>query len=114
MDMEVIHRLTTVGFAVNYKAGTLFAAALFHRQFLGFVEQPPQKNRSAGPAGFHDVPDMLFGNHQEVHRRLGDGIVEGQHFIILIDLPAGNFPGGNLAKNTVAHGSILAEPKWTA
>jgi hypothetical protein len=109
MDVEVIHGLAAVGLAVNHKAGAFFAAALFHRQFLGLVEQPSQKNRSGSPAGFHNVPDMLPGNHQEVYRRLGDGVVEGQHFIIFIDLPAGNFPGGDFTKNTVAHGSILAE-----
>jgi hypothetical protein len=46
---------------------------------------------------------MLLGDQEEVNRRLGRHIVEGQYFIILVDLLAGNFTIDNFAKNTVAH-----------
>jgi hypothetical protein len=88
--------------AVDHKPGPLFGTALFFGQFLGLVEQP------AGQANilrlqFHDIPDMLFRNEEEMNRRLGGNVVEGQEFVILIDPLTGNLPGNDLTKNTVTH-----------
>jgi hypothetical protein len=46
---------------------------------------------------------MLFRNEEEMNRRLGGNVVEGQEFVILIDLLTGNLPGNDLTKNTVTH-----------
>jgi hypothetical protein len=102
MYMEVIHGLSPIGLTINHKPGPVFGAALFFGQFLGLVEQ------SAGQGAilrfqFHDIPDMLFGNQEKMNRRLGGDVVEGQEFIILIDLLARNLPRDDFTKNTITH-----------
>jgi hypothetical protein len=47
---------------------------------------------------------MLLGDQEKMHRRLGGDVMKGQHFPVLVDLPAGDFPGNDLTKNTVIHG----------
>gem|GEM_PF-6100390 len=44
---------------------------------------------------------MALGNDKEMHRRGRINVVEGKNFLILIDLLAGNFPAGDLAKQAV-------------
>ncbi|MNG23103.1 hypothetical protein D3C84_1076670 [compost metagenome] len=46
---------------------------------------------------------MPLGDHQKMHWRLRADIVEGQHLIVLVNLARGNFPGDDLAEQTV-HG----------
>jgi hypothetical protein len=82
VDVEVIHGLPAVGFAVDDKAGAFFGAALSGGEFLGLVEQPAQQGRAVFP-GFHDVRDVFFGDYQEMDRRLGGGVVEGEHVLVL-------------------------------
>ena len=106
MAVEVIDCLAAVGFAVNHEAGAFFGAAIAFRKLLGPEKQPSQEGRVLC-IHFHNVPDMLFWNHQEMYRRLGVHIMEGQKFLILV-----NFLGGNIAfyyftENAIAHDLII-------
>jgi hypothetical protein len=104
MDMEVIHGLPSVGFTVDDKAGAFPGAALFRGEFLGRIEKPSQQGSAVVPK-FHDIRDMLFGDHQKMDRRLGGGVVEGENILVLEDLPGGDFAFYDSAKNTIAHGN---------
>jgi hypothetical protein len=101
MYMKVFYGLSPVGLAINHKTSPVFGAALFFGQFLGLVKQ------SAGQETIlrfqlHDIPDMLFGDQEEMNRRLGGDVVEGQKFIIFIDLLARNLPRDDFTKNAIA------------
>ncbi len=45
-----------------------------------------------------DGANVGFGDHQEVGGSLRSDVVEGIAQIVLVDLIAGDFPGGNVAK----------------
>lgn len=49
---------------------------------------------------------MPAWNDEHVDRRLGVDISKSQHFRILVDDVRRNFAKGNLAKETVRHGSV--------
>jgi hypothetical protein len=102
MNMEVIHSLAPIGLAVDHKPGAFFPAALFRRQFLGLKQQVSQK-AAVSFFQFHNIFDMLFGDHQKMNRRLGGDVVEGQHPVILVHFFTGNLPGDNFAENAVIH-----------
>jgi hypothetical protein len=84
MAVEVIHRLASVGFTVDDKAGAFFRAACFHGKFPGFEEKPPQKPRVPG-FGFRDVRYVPFGDDKKMHRRLGRTVMEGEEFVVFVD-----------------------------
>jgi hypothetical protein len=99
----MVHSLAAVGFAVDYKTGTIFGAALFRRKLLGLKEEAPQEGLI--PAlKFHDIPDVPLGNNKKMNRRLRHNIMKGKKLIIFINLFRRNFTGRYLAENTVTHG----------
>jgi hypothetical protein len=50
---------------------------------------------------FSERRNVALGNDKEMHRRGRINVVEGKNFLILIDLLAGDFPAGDLAKQAV-------------
>jgi hypothetical protein len=56
-------------------------------------------------SGVHagDRGNVFLGNHQKVNGRLGGNVVKSVTKLILIDLSAGNFPGGDFAKQAIRH-----------
>ena len=50
-----------------------------------------------------DALDVLLGDHQNVHRRLGVDVVKGKHLFVFIGLLGGDFSRRNLAEQTI-HG----------
>ena len=107
VQVEVIHGLAAVGLAVDDKPGALFAAAKFFGNFLCLKQKPPQED-SVGGFQFHYVPDMPFGNHQKMNRRLGIHVVEGQEFVVLENLFGRDLPLYDFTENAVAHGFSLS------
>jgi hypothetical protein len=110
MDVEVIHGLTAVGLAVDHKPGAPFGTALFRGQFLGLEQKLPQEG-AVPRVQLHNIPDVFFGDHQEMNRGLGGNIMEGQHTVILIDLFAGNLPGDDFTENTIVHNKKVYHEK---
>lgn len=51
--------------------------------------------------------NMLLGNHQDMHGRLGIDIVEGQNAIVFIDLFRGDFSSDDFTKQAVVHTQFL-------
>ena len=45
--------------------------------------------------------DVLLGNNQKMHGRLGVDVAEGEHVVVFIDLAAADFAARNLAENTI-------------
>jgi hypothetical protein len=110
MDVEMIHRLAPLAFAVHHKAGPLFTAAQFHGQFPGPEKQSAHEGNVIFQ-GIHDAGDMPFGNEKKMNRSLRRDVVESQHLVVFVDLPAGNFSGDYFAEYTFAHDSQCT-PDW--
>jgi hypothetical protein len=106
MNMKMINGLAAVGLAVDHEAGAPFAAVKAFGEFLCPEKQAAKKSRIRG-VQIHYAPDMLFGDHQEVNRRLGVHIVEGQEFLVFKNLVGRNLPFYNFTENAVAHVSII-------
>jgi len=104
----MLHSLHTVLFAVEHKTPSPSRATLRRKEFLSFEEQFPHEWAVPFPK-FHHIPDMLLRHHQKMNRRLGRNVMEGIEVAILVDLPAGNLPGYDFAKDTIAHGDSIAE-----
>jgi hypothetical protein len=102
MAVKVIHRLPAVGFAVYHKARAIFLAAVASCDFLRFEKQVP-KQSSIFWLGFHEVGEMLFGNHQQMHGRLRIYIVKRQNLIIFVHLVRGHLAFYYFTKNAVTH-----------
>jgi hypothetical protein len=100
VDVKVIHSLTAVGFAINHETRAVFRTTKRNSQLLRPIEESPQQ---LGVVRLHDVPDVLFGYHQKMHRRLRGHVVKGEQFGILIDFPRRYFTTRDLAKNTIFH-----------
>src|SRR5262249_7889063 len=60
-------------------------------------------------SGFLDVDDVLFGNDQDVCRRLRLDVFKSVDAIVFEDLPRRNLSGNDLAEQTVGHGAMLAK-----
>ena len=103
----MIYGLTSVGLAVNDKTGAVFGAARTLGKFLSLEKQPSKEGRIGG-IQFHNAPDMLFGDHKKMYRRLRVYIMESQEFLIFVDLFGRNLLLYYFAKNTVTH-----DPKYT-
>jgi hypothetical protein len=84
MDMQVIHSLASVFFAVDDKPGAIFLATQCFSQLLR-LEEEFSKQGTIGGLNFHDVSDMALGNEEEVYRRLGGYVVKRKRFIVLVD-----------------------------
>src|SRR6218665_1911256 len=101
MHMDVVDGLPAILVAVHHHTKTLIAALLVG-QALGGVENVAGQ----GFVVFAEVVeggDMLFRDHQEVHRRLWANIVKRDNLVVFIKLARGNIPGDDLAEQTV-HG----------
>src|SRR5215472_5507338 len=57
---------------------------------------------------FLDVDDVLFGNDQNVRRRLGLDVLKSVDAIVFEHLLRRNLAGNDLAEQTVGHGAMLA------
>jgi len=102
MAVEVIYSLAAVCLAVDHKPGAFITASAALGKFLGFEKQPSQKGRIGG-IQFHNIRNMSFRNNQEMNRRLGIHIMEGQEFLILVNFFGRDLPFCNFAENAVIH-----------
>jgi hypothetical protein len=99
MQVEVIDCLSTIGSGVDYyaKAG-IEMLLLCH--FVGDGEQLAKKFGVAG-RGVGERGEVLFGNDQDMHRRLWMDVGKREHVLILIEMRNGDRAGGNLAEEAV-------------
>jgi hypothetical protein len=102
MTVEVIHSLSSVGFAIDHKTSAVFRASVFGGKFLSLEKQPSEEG-GVGGVRLHDIPYVLFGNHQKMHRRLRLKIIKSKKFGVLVYLFCRNLPPDYFAKNTVIH-----------
>jgi hypothetical protein len=84
VQVEVIHGLSSVSFAVDHEACAFFPAAFPNGKFLRLEKEAAQKARVCGN-GFHDARNVPFGDYQEVNRGSGVNIAEGEEFIVFVD-----------------------------
>ncbi|MNY55349.1 hypothetical protein D3C86_1913190 [compost metagenome] len=99
----MVNGLSTQFIAVHHHAKALFTA-LFLGQALGGMENVSGQ----GLVVFAKVVEganVLFRDHQKMHRGLGTNIVKGKHLIVFIQLACGYLPGDDLAEQTV-HGTV--------
>ena len=113
VNVEMIHGLSAVEPDIDDKAGAIFATAVGASghglvcQFPRLVEHAAQKG-SVFRFRHQQALDVFFGNNQEMNRRHGVDVMEGNHFIILVDFVAGDFLRDDFTENTITHGPIIA------
>lgn len=99
----MVHFLSTFRAGVHHDAETTVRvriAALFQRQ------PRRQRHHAAEQSGMR-VGDtghgmhVFLGHHEEVDGRGGVDVVEGEDFIVLVDLPRGDLAGDDLAEEAV-------------
>ena len=106
MYVKMIHGLAAVCLAVDNKACALFTATVALGKLLGLEKQTAEQGR-IGTVRFHDIPDVLFRDHQEMHRRLGVKIMKGQSFIVFIYFFGRDFTFNYFAKYTFTHTCMI-------
>jgi len=102
MAMKVVNCLAAMGLAVNNKAGAVFRAAVFFGQLLRFEKQLPNEG-CIGRIRIHYVINVLFGNYQKMHRRLGIKIVESKDFLIFVHFIGRDLPSRYFTENAIVH-----------
>ena len=97
MHMYVMDRLTAKVVAVhdNPKA---FLAALLLSETLRGKKNMPSKDLVVVFAQTMQGRDMFFRDYQEMYRRLGRDVIEGDNLFVFIDLLRRDSPGHDLAK----------------
>ena len=98
MHVEVKHRLTSTGAAVDHRAEVVQSLLFGHPR--SHQQQMAQQNRilwSTGPQAL----DRLAGNHQHMHRSLGGNIAKGQALLIAVDLIARDLAAKDLPEDRV-------------
>src|SRR5581483_6779738 len=101
MQVQVKHGLPTEPVAVHDQPVAILGDAACARQLGGHPNQMPQHLLVFGP-GNARAGEMLFGQHQEVHRRLGMEVLQNEALLVLEDRLSGGLVA-QLAEETV-HG----------
>ena len=104
VEMQVLHGLARVAAAV---ADHPVAAC----QTLGLGDSRNDlkdvgHHRTVFGADTVTVGDVDLGHHQNVGRRLGVDIPEGEDGVVLVDLGRGNFPRDDFTEQTIRHFSL--------
>ncbi len=97
MDMEMGDAFPAVAAIINDETETRFGEALLLRHGLRDKDQVAEK-RLIFDFGRGDARDFLFGNDQNVDRRLRLAVVEGQAEVVFVDDSGGNFAGADLGE----------------
>ena len=100
--MNVVNALTRVRSGVHDDSEAALGHAVLGRQ------PPGHRHRVADgrPVLFLQIryaADVFPGNDQEMHRRVGVDVPEGQHGFVTVDDIPGYLPGGDTAEQTVGH-----------
>lgn len=113
MQMQVIDALPSVGASVDHQAKAaaagMHAEALLLCHYAGCAEKLTQQRRLSGGA-VGERPEVLFGNQEDVHRRLWMNVGKGQHIAVLIETLHRDGATCDLAEEAIkvsSHGCIL-------
>ena len=102
--MEVKHRLTSTGAAVDHRAEViqplLFGHARSHQQ------QMAQQSLILSSSGTQAL-DRLAWNHQQMHRSLGGDIATGEALRVAVDLTAPNLASRDLATKDLPEDRVV-------
>jgi hypothetical protein len=99
MQVEVIDCLSTIGSGVDDYAKTVLEMLLLCN-FVGCGEQLAEQFGVSG-RGVSEGGEVLFGNDQDMHRRLWMDVGKREHVLILIEMRDRDRAGGNLAEEAV-------------
>jgi hypothetical protein len=97
MHVYVIDRLATQVVAVHHDAKA-FLATLLVGQALGGEENVAGERLVVLFVQVVEGGDMLLGDNQKMHWRLGRNVVEGNNLIVFVYLLRRDLPGHDLAK----------------
>lgn len=90
-----------VGAVVEDEAETIFEAELFG--YFGSFEEQMSKDGVVSGLGFRDAWDWLLRYDQNMNRRLGFDVVEGNHPVILVNNGGRDFARYNFFKQRFTH-----------
>lgn len=102
MHMYVVDRLAPQVVAVHDYAEAFLATLLFG-EALGREEDMTGERLIIFLAEVVQRRDVFLWDDQEMHRRLGSDVPEGDDLIVFIELVGGNVPRHDLAEQTI-HG----------
>ena len=100
VQVNVEHRLSGVGLAVEYESCAGFLDAEFLRDNLCAVEHLAHEFAIFG-LHVHDGCNVALRHHQKVHRSLRGDVVEGEYVIVFVDFLGRDFSLDNFAEKTV-------------
>lgn len=102
MHMYVVNRLASEVVAIHDDTKAFLAALLFG-EALGREKDMARERFVVLFAQIVKGRDVLLRNNKKMHRRLRNDVVEGDDLFVFINLLRGNFPGHDLAEQTI-HG----------
>lgn len=98
--MEMGHQLPSLFTAVDYQAVAGFGDAFLLSKPVGDGDHVSHQGRLL-PGYLGQRSEVFFGNDQQVHRRLGVDVAEGNYLFILVYDVAGYFTGDDVAEHAV-------------
>mmetsp|Transcript_71389 Transcript_71389/g.168247 ORF Transcript_71389/g.168247 Transcript_71389/m.168247 type:complete len:244 (-) Transcript_71389:968-1699(-) len=99
VQMQVIDLLAAVRARVDDVAEAPRDAQLLHQPRAQGGHLAQQRRLGLGHLGHRR--DMALGDDEQVDRRPGMDVVEGEHILVLVGLPARDLAGNDLAENAV-------------
>jgi len=108
VKVEVAHGLSAIAFAIKDEARAPVGAAELLRELLGFEDHAADQGAILG-IELHEARDVLFGDDEEMNRGLRRYVVEGEHFVVLINRARGDFAAGDLAEDAVGHTATILD-----
>jgi|TARA_R100000541_G_scaffold2163_2_gene7645 hypothetical protein len=97
MHMDVMYRLTSKVVAVHDNPKAFLTALLFGQTLRGKKDMASEKLVVILTEVMQGC-DVFLWNYQEMRRRLGRDVIEGDNLFVFIDLLRGEGPGDDLAK----------------
>lgn len=100
VQVDVEHRLSGVGLAVEYEA----CARFFDTEFLGdnlCAVKHLAHQFAVGGLHVHNRRNVALGHYQKVHRGLRGDVVEGEHVVVFVDFLGRDFTLDDFAEKTV-------------
>jgi hypothetical protein len=102
MAMQVRHCLAAIRAIVDDKAETVTEIQL--GGYFGSFEQEMAKKLVVIGTGFGNAWDRFLGDNQHVGGCFGVNVPKGKHEVVFVNNLGGDFAGGNLLKEGLAHG----------
>ena len=95
--------LTAVLAVVDNQPVAAFVQPQFAGNFGGFEQEMPEQRLVFG-LGLGNARDGLFGNDQNMLRRLGVNVANREHQVVFVNNRRRNFAGDDFFKQGFAHG----------